>query len=118
VGDDPFGPALDEAVRNQPGGGRPVVVRRLASIGPDSGCHVLFVARSPAQTSAEALRAVAGQPVLTVADAGPGTEASAIVFVIQDGHVRFDIHEEVCKAAGLVVSSKLLGLSVSRRRTE
>ena len=117
VGEDPFGGALDDAVRGQTFNGRPIIVRRLAAVEPGSPCNVLFVNRPTGQSPAEALKAVAGEPVLTVTDGGRGGDVGIIQFVMEDGHVRFDIDEAAARASGLSISSKLLSLAVSHRRT-
>lgn len=117
AGEDPFGGALDEAVRGQTFNGRPIVVRRMTAVEPGSPCNVLFVNRPTGQSPAAALKAVAGEPVLTVTDGGRNGEAGIIQFVMEDGHVRFDIDEAAARASGLSISSKLLSLAVSHRRT-
>jgi len=55
--------------------------------------------------------------VLTVTDGGRGGDVGIIQFVMEDGHVRFDIDEAAARASGLSISSKLLSLAVSHRRT-
>jgi hypothetical protein len=117
VGQDPFGSALDDAVRGQNFNARPITVRRMASVAPDSACNILFVGRGSGQSPGDALKAVAGQPVLTVTDGGRGGEGGVVQFVMEDGHVRFDIDEAAARASGLVISSKLLSLAISHRRT-
>jgi len=116
LGEDPFGAALDEAVRGQTFNGRPIAVRRLTAVEPDLSCHILFVSRPASPAGADALKRAAGEPVLTVTDGGPPGEASVIQFVTEDGHVRFDIDEAAARAGGLGISSKLLGLAISHRR--
>lgn len=116
AGEDPFGAALDDAVRGQTLNGRPIVVRRITVVEPESSCQVLFVSRLTGQTPADALKAVAGEPVLTVTDGGRSGEGGIIQFVMADGHVRFDIDEAAARSSGLNISSKLLSLAVSHRR--
>ena len=116
LGEDPFGPVLDQAVRGQSLGGRPIAVRRLQGVQAAGGCQILFVGRLKGQGVSEALRAVAGQPVLTVTDQSRGVSGGMIQFVMRDGRVRFDIDADAAQAAHLTISSKLLGLAVSVRR--
>lgn len=113
VGQDPFGAALDEAVRGQSVDQHPVVVRRYAVATAGMDCHLLFAGRSPTQSVAQALKLFQGQPVLTVSDQPGGM----IRFVLQNGRVRFDVDAAAAQAGGLTISSKLLALSVSHRRT-
>ena len=46
LGDDPFGGALDQAVAGEQVNGRPIVVRRLKSMGDAAGCHILYISSS------------------------------------------------------------------------
>jgi hypothetical protein len=111
VGEDPFGSALDEAARGQSVDGRPVTVRRLRSVEPGSGCHVVYVGRS--RESAEDLRTLHGAPVLTVTDDRSGVNGGVVRFVVSDGRVRFVIDLAAAQAANLTLSSKLLALALS-----
>jgi len=112
TGDDPFGPLLDQAVRGQKIGLRPVVVTRLDRVERGAACHVLFVAPSRRQSPAEALDKVRGLPVLTVTDAADGAARGMIDFVLKDSRVRFRIDLKAAERGGLTISSKLLGLAV------
>ncbi|WP_051710710.1 YfiR family protein [Andreprevotia chitinilytica] len=105
VGDDPFGPVLDEAVNGQKIGSRPITVRRLKTVGRDSGCHIVYASNNPAQL-VESLR---GNGALIVAEGRGGI----INFVIKDNRVRFDIDDEAAAQNGLTISSKLLSLAVN-----
>lgn len=112
AGDDPFGSVLDEAVRNQQVNGRPLAVRRLATVSQSSGCQVLYIAGSRRQSVASALQAARGSPSLTVTD-GAKTPGSIIQFVVHDGRVRFTIDVSAAAQNGLTISSKLLSLALS-----
>lgn len=113
TGDDPFGPLLDQAVRGQKIGDRPVVVMRLDHVDRGAACHILFVASSHRQPPAEALDKVRGQPVLTVTDdAGDAAARGMIDFVLRGDRVRFRIDPQMAERSGLQISSKLLSLGV------
>jgi hypothetical protein len=113
AGDDPFGSVLDQAVRGQTIGERPIVVTRLDRVDRGAPCHILFVAPSRRQPPAEALDKVRGQPVLTVTDeAGDAAARGMIDFVLTGDHVRFRIDPRMAERSGLQISSKLLSLGV------
>lgn len=113
AGDDPFGPVLDQAVRGQRIGGRPITVVRLDRVDRGAPCSILFVAPSRRQPPGDALDKVRGQPVLTVTDeAGDPGARGMIDFVLQDGRVRFRIDPRMAERSGLQISSKLLSLAV------
>ena len=113
AGDDPFGAVLDQAVRGQRIGTRPIAVMRLDHVERGAPCQILFAAPSRRQSPAEALDRVRGLPVLTVTDeAGDPAARGMIDFVLKEGRVRFRIDPRAAERSGLIVSSKLLGLAV------
>ena len=115
-GVDPFGAALDRSVANVRIGGHPVQVRRMETVVRGSGCMVLYISPSKRQTVDEALRAVKGEPVLTVTDSTqPSTSRGAIHFVVRDNRVRFEIDDRTAAQSGLAISSKLLNLATAVR---
>lgn len=113
AGRDPFGPALEEAIRGQRVSGRTIVVRYLENVEPETRCHILFAGEAPEQSVQEALRAVAGRPVLTVTDLSRGVGGGMIQFVVVRGRVRFTIDAGAAGETGLAISSKLLALAVT-----
>jgi hypothetical protein len=118
IGEDPFGATLDATVSGQRVGGRPVVIRRLNTIGRDSGCHILFVGGSDTQRTSQTLVAVRGSGVLTVTDAQASGATGIVNFVIKDNRVRFDIDENAAAQNGLIISSKLLSLALNVKQRQ
>ena len=116
VGDDPFGPTLDEAVNGQRVGGRPVVVRRLKALAHGAGCHIAYVGIAEPQRAQQTLELARGDNVLTVTDAKGGSVPGVIQFVIKDNRVRFDIDADAAAQSGLTVSSKLLSLALNVKK--
>lgn len=117
VGEDPFGMLLDRAVRDQRIADRPLVVRRLETVEPGSGCHIAYLAGSGAQSVAEALDALRRTPVLTITDSAQETERKGVIhFVVEDNRVRFEIDAQAASENGLQISSKLLDLAVNTGR--
>lgn len=113
AGQDPFGHALQDAVRGQRVNGHPFQVLRIETVRPGIACNILFVAGAQAE---EAFRAVASQPVLTVTDRGEGGGGGIIQFVTVGGHVRFTINQAAAEQNGITISSKLLQLAVKVTR--
>jgi hypothetical protein len=119
AGEDPFGAALDKAVADQRIGNRAITVRRLKTVGRESGCHILYIGGSDARHAGQVIDAVRGSGVLTVSDTRGTAAARAIInFVTKDNRVRFDIDEEAAAQNGLAISSKLLDLALNVKRRQ
>ena len=112
LGADPFGEALDAAVRGQQVAGHPVVVRRFGRPEGLLACHLVY--DGAARGQGDPLQSVAHRPVLTVTEDGPGAPAGVIRFVPFQGRVRFAVDAAAAQNAGLTISSKLLALAVTR----
>jgi hypothetical protein len=106
-GDDPFGPALAQAVRGQKGA-RPLAVQDIQSIDAVSQCQILYAGKDA--PLADVLHAAQGKPILTVTE-NQGPVHGIINFVLEGPHVRFDIDDASAAESGLTISSKLLGLA-------
>jgi hypothetical protein len=92
--------------------GRGVLVRELGEGGTTAGLHVLFIGRAATRRAAQLIAATRGQPLLTVGEAEDGMPTGiAINFVVIDDKVRFDIAPVAAEAAGLRISSRLLGVA-------
>lgn len=116
AGDDPFGPVLDQAVTGQRLGRRAVTVKRVGAAARGMGCQVLYIGGSSGQSAAEALRAVKGEPVLTITDSARSPDAKGVIhFWVAGGRVRFEIDAAAAAAQGLTVSSKLMALAAKAR---
>jgi len=109
LGEDPFGAYLDELVRNEKIGNRPLVVRRFRGIQDMGECHILFVSRSPAGQFDKLVPELRGRPLLTVSDTENFNRLGGMVrFVTENGKIRLRINVDAAKESGLTISSKLL----------
>jgi len=109
AGENPFGGVLERTVAGEQAAGRPIAVEVLAADGAPSRCQVLFVPRSQASRTAALLRATGAAAVLTVGESPRFLEVGGLInFVVEGGHVRFDINAEAAAARDLRISSKLL----------
>jgi hypothetical protein len=111
VGDDPFGPALDQMLEGETFQGRKLAVARVRLKVPPS-CQTVYVSKS--EKDAPALLSGLGPGVLTVGE-GPAflVAGGMIAFVVENHKVRFDINPAAAAKAGLKVSSKLLSVARS-----
>jgi hypothetical protein len=109
LGEDPFGPALDDTVRGEVINERPLAVRRFQRAEDLDQCHILFVSRSESKRLESIVAALRGRAILTVGETeGFALRGVMIRFVTEKNRLRLRINLDAAKAAGLVVSSKLL----------
>ncbi len=109
LGADPFGPALDAAVRGEGVAGRRLVVKRIERIEDAIDCDEVFIAASEEPRLGRILEVLEGKPVLTVSDIpGFAARGGMIGLVPSDGRVKIQINPGEAKAVGLRISSKLL----------
>jgi hypothetical protein len=109
LGQDPFGPQLDDAVRGEQAQGRRIVIERYRNVAEIRNCNILFIGRSEAGHLGEILAALQGRSILTVSDADPaGPRGVMIRLVNENSRVRLRIDVAAAKAGNLTISSKLL----------
>jgi hypothetical protein len=109
LGTDPFGPALEGAVRGETLNGRSFVIERYRSVTEIRHCQILFISRSEAAHIGEISAALSGHSILTVSDIeDPAQRGVMIRFVAENNRIRLRINADAAKAAGLSISSKLL----------
>ena len=112
LGDDPFGAVLDETVRGETVGGRPLLVQRYRKAEDIKACHVLFISKSEAAGLERIVAALKDRNVLTVGDTEGFARRGVLVrLVTEDKKIRLHINADAAKAVGLVLSSKLLRLA-------
>ena len=108
LGDDPFGPLLEEAIRDERIGEHPLQLRRFPNF-EQVDCHILFISRSGTGRLEPLWDALAGKAVLTVSDAENSARRGVMIrFVNENNRIRLRINLEAAKRAGLTISSKLL----------
>ena len=109
AGENPFAGVLERTVAGEQAAGRPIAVEVLAANAAPSLCQVLFVPRSQSSRTAALLRAAGDAAVLTVGESPRFLDAGGLInFVVEGGHVRFDINADAATARDLRISSKLL----------
>jgi hypothetical protein len=112
LGEDPFGTYLDELVKGEKVGERPLIVRRFKRAEDIGECHILFISRSEVGTLDKALALLRGRSVLTVGDTDTFTQQGGMVrFATESGKIRLKVsvaNVEADKASELKPSSKIL----------
>jgi len=109
LGEDPFGALLDDTVRGEKVGGRELLVQRYRRAEDVAACHILFVSRSEAARIEQIVAQLDHRPVLTVADSENAARRGVMIrFLTENRRIRLRINLEAARAAGLIISSKLL----------
>jgi hypothetical protein len=108
-GNDPFGPFLDETVRGERLGTRPIELRRYRDVTDIGDCNILFISRSENERVPEILSTLRNRRVLTVSDGDTfASQGGMIQFVTDKNRIRLRINLDAAQAANVTISSKLL----------
>lgn len=111
VGDDPFGPILDQMVKGEAVQGRSLVVRRATQVEGLGTCEVIFIGRSQKARIGDILSVLKDAPTLTVGEVdGFARQGGIINFFLEGKKIRFEINPVAARRRGLKVSSQLLTL--------
>ena len=112
VGEDPFGPRLDEAVRGERIDSHPLIVQRYRNAGEVGDCQILVIDRSEGPHLREILHALDHRATLTVSELDRAAERGVMIqFATENNRIRLRVNADAARAAGLSVSSKLLRLA-------
>jgi hypothetical protein len=118
LGQDPFGPLLDAALKGETIGGAPMAARRVASAADAANCRIVFVNSTKDSELKGILATLRNSNALTVSDTFDFTRQGGMIqFVLDGNRVRFEINLAAAQRAGLTLSSQLLKVAVAIRRT-
>ncbi|HYD83765.1 MAG TPA: YfiR family protein [Opitutus sp.] len=110
MGRDPLGGVLDKLVEHEAVAGHRIVVTRYRNVEAARQAHVLYISASERAELSHILPALAGHPVLTVADFDGFLDRGGMV-VLQRGRnqkIRIRVNLAAAQAASLTFSAKLL----------
>jgi hypothetical protein len=109
-GEDPFGSALDEAVRGEAVVGHRMVVRHIKRALEMKPCQILFV--GDGERNVSATLSEVGPGILTVSNRPEFLrEGGIIAFVLEGRHVRFDVNQRAASKESLIISARLLNVA-------
>ncbi len=119
IGQNPFGIDLERTVKSKLVNGHPFAVIQVRTLAELKHCHILFISPSERKRLPEILNSVRNTNVLTVSEVDHFLESGGMInFTMEGNKVRFQIHDEAAKLAGLKISSKLLNLAKRTERGE
>lgn len=111
LGDDPFGTALDDTIRDEKVQNRRLAVKRARRIGDLADCQLVYISESEKEHLRLILAETTNRAVLTVSDIeGFAGQGGAIRFYLAGKKVRFEINPGVAQQHSLKVSAQLLNL--------
>jgi hypothetical protein len=111
LGDDPFGPALDQTVQGETVNHHKIVVQRWQRIEDCKDCQMVFVSRSEEKNLPDILAKLDSGPILTVSETrGFARRGGIINFYLEGKKVRFEINPAVAQRDKLKISAQLLSL--------
>lgn len=123
VGDDPFGPALDDITSGEQIDGRPVRIVRLQKpdlektdfAKPDSRqCAIAYLSASEDRRMEQDLAAFKDSDTLTVSDAPDFLKRGGMIqFLLVSNHVRFSVNLDPVRRTHLSLSSELLRVAAA-----
>jgi YfiR/HmsC-like len=118
LGDDPFGTSLDQLMGHGTVKGKGLVAKRITRVQDAAACQVLYISSSEASRAAKIISTLGNTSVLTVSDIPQFIERGGMIqFILDGGKVRFQVNLSAAENAGLVMSSELLKVAVSVRRS-
>jgi hypothetical protein len=111
VGPNPFGDALERAVKDKVVSGRRLTVRYFSTPEEVDACHAVFV--PAAETGGRSvLNRTANKAILTIGDGEDFTKAGGIIRFYRDkNRIRFEVNVKAADRAKLKVSAKLMKLA-------
>jgi hypothetical protein len=109
LGEDPFGAYLDETVRGEKVGNRPLVVQRYRRVDEIKTCHVLFISRSDADHLEQILVSLKDRSLLIVGDGDDFAQRGGMIrLATVQNKIRLIINVGAAQVANLTISSQLL----------
>jgi hypothetical protein len=118
LGEDPFGSVLDTTLSGESIGGKTVVARRVTKPQEALDCHVLYISASEDGRLKEILAGMDKAGILTVSDIPQFSQRGGMIqFVLVGNKLRFEVNLANAQAAGLTLSSDLLKVAVTVRKS-
>jgi hypothetical protein len=109
LNDNAVADALRRAMTGKSLTDRPISVTVVAPAAPKRACRVLYMAGMPVAEVATVVADLREAPVLTISSIDGFASAGGMTqFFFEHGQLRFRIHLESAKRAGLQISSRLL----------
>ena len=118
VGDRDIAIALSALIKSKPSNDVGIRSRLILLPEESEGCEVLYIADDSGELQRYWLQKLPQDNILTIADNGDFIDTGGMIsFVIVSGKLRFDINQANILRSGMSVSSRLLSLARTVRRS-
>ena len=112
LGDDGFGPLLDQLIAGETVHNRKLIVKRSKQLDDLKTCQVLWIGKSEQSRVPQILASLGDASILTVSEIQGFAAAGGIInFYLDDNKVHFEINPDAAKRRGINISPKLLALA-------
>lgn len=112
LNDRTFGAQLIQIVGNKQIAGHPVLVTVVQDGKQSRSCQELFIGSSQSRDTVQIIDDLRGTGVLTVGETDDFVERGGIIaFIMQGGHVQFQVNQKAATQVGLRMSSQLLSVA-------
>src|SRR5437588_4805570 len=100
IGDDPFGPLLNEAIQGETQHGRSIKIEHYRKPDQIGHCHLLFVGKSEVARLDAIFAVVSGKSIVTVGETDTFLDHGGMIALTADrSRVRLHINPEMLRAA-------------------
>ncbi len=111
LGDDPFGPVLDQTVQGETINRRKLIVLRSQRLAGLKDCQLVFISKSEKSRLTDIFESLGSASVLTVSETENFARRGGMINFYLDGNkVRFEINSDAAQRKGIKISSQLLKL--------
>ena len=111
LGDDPFGPVLDQTVQGETINHRKLIIQRSQRVEDLKGCHLVFISKSEKSRLTDIFDSLGSASILTVSETENFARRGGIInFYLEGNKVRFEINSDAAQRKGIKISSQLLKL--------
>lgn len=112
LGEDPFGAALDEAIKDETPQGRALVLKRANQLDDLKSCHIIFMSQSEKARLPQLFKNLAGAAVFIVGETDQFARQGGVInFTTPAGKLQFEINDTGARARGLKINAQLLQLA-------
>lgn len=110
--DHSFESTLKDIVNSHTVEGHPVKVIHVTAVSEAHACHILFISSLHGKQAGALIQALGGSSIVTVGETqGFLEEGGVILFVLQEGKIKFQVNLRAAAQSGVRISARLLSVA-------